>query len=108
MNRRRGSAHRAVEMGAPEITNLQRRPRRVVGQLHGIQRMLEAGRPSVDILTQIGAARSALHGVAVILLRAHLRRCVDKAVRAGQTDALNRYADEILTAMSRVHPRGDG
>ena len=49
---------------------------RLVGQITGIQRMVEEGRYCVDILTQIAAARSALDALGVELLTSHLESCV--------------------------------
>jgi DNA-binding FrmR family transcriptional regulator len=48
------------------------RVNRVVGQVAGIQRMVEEGRYCVDILNQIAAARSALDALGVELLTRHL------------------------------------
>jgi DNA-binding FrmR family transcriptional regulator len=52
------------------------RVNRVVGQVAGIQRMVEEGRYCVDILNQIAAARSALDALGVELLTRHLESCV--------------------------------
>lgn len=55
---------------------LRSRLNRIVGQMAGIQRMVEEDRYCVDILTQIAAVRSALDTLGVELLSEHLERCV--------------------------------
>ena len=55
------------------------RLRRVEGQVRGLQRLVDEGRPCLDILTQVAAAAKALDGVALLLLDDHLRRCLSDA-----------------------------
>ncbi|MEF9991016.1 MAG: metal-sensitive transcriptional regulator, partial [Peptostreptococcaceae bacterium] len=47
---------------------LQRRLKRIEGQVKGIQKMLEDERYCVDILIQISAIRSAINKVGTIIL----------------------------------------
>jgi DNA-binding FrmR family transcriptional regulator len=50
--------------------------RRIVGQVAGIERMIDDDRYCVDILNQISAARSALDALGIELLTHHLKACV--------------------------------
>jgi DNA-binding FrmR family transcriptional regulator len=52
------------------------RLRRIEGQIKGVQRMLEEGRPCRDVLTQLMAVRSAIDQVGVQVLDAEICRCV--------------------------------
>ena len=54
------------------------RLRRVEGQVRGLQRMIEDGRECEDVLTQLMAVRSALEQVSLLLLDAHIQRCLLK------------------------------
>lgn len=65
---------------------LQKRLRRIEGQVRGLQRMVETDTYCIDILTQISAATRALQAVALGLLDGHLRHCVSEAVAAGGAD----------------------
>ncbi len=47
-----------------------------MGQVAGVQRMIEEERYCVDILTQISAVRSALDALGIELLTNHLGACV--------------------------------
>ncbi len=78
---------------------LQGRLRRIEGQVRGIQRMVDDDRYCIDVLTQINAARAALEGVALLLLRDHTEHCVADAIRAGDGTAKVR---ELSDAVERL------
>jgi DNA-binding FrmR family transcriptional regulator len=50
---------------------------RIAGQVNGIQKMIESERYCVDILTQVGAIRSAVNQLGVIMLSTHLEKCLN-------------------------------
>lgn len=49
---------------------------RIIGQLEGIKKMIEANRYCPDILTQLRAVRSAVRSVEGNILQSHLQHCV--------------------------------
>ena len=49
---------------------------RMVGQMHGIEKMVEEERYCVDILTQVSALRAALDQFGLLMLSTHLESCV--------------------------------
>jgi CsoR family transcriptional regulator, copper-sensing transcriptional repressor len=71
---------------------LLKRLKRVEGQVRGLQRMVEEERYCIDVVTQVGAVRSALEEVALQLLDDHARHCV----AAGEAGA-----DELVEAVGR-------
>jgi DNA-binding FrmR family transcriptional regulator len=81
---------------------LQKRLRRIEGQVRGIQGMVEEDRYCIDVLTQIGAIQAALDKVALGLLDEHARHCVMGADDAEQTDK----TDELMAAVGRLMRRG--
>jgi DNA-binding FrmR family transcriptional regulator len=81
---------------------LQKRLRRIEGQVRGIQGMVEEDRYCIDVLTQIGAIQAALDKVALGLLDEHARHCVMGAADAEQTDK----TDELMAAVGRLMRRG--
>ena len=81
--------------------DLQRRLRRVEGQVQGLQRMVDQDRYCIDVLTQISAATKALQSVAVGLLEDHLRHCVTEAVAKGGREADDKVA-EATAAVQRL------
>lgn len=56
---------------------------RIEGQVRGIARMVEEDRYCVDVLTQISAIQAALDALGLQMLEAHLKGCVQDAVRSG-------------------------
>jgi CsoR family transcriptional regulator, copper-sensing transcriptional repressor len=63
-------------MRSGDRDRIQKRINRVVGQVSGIQRMIQEDRYCVDILHQISAVRSALDALGVELLTSHVQNCV--------------------------------
>ena len=80
---------------------IQKRLRRVEGQVRGLQRMVDEDRYCIDILEQVSAATKALQAVALELLDDHLAHCVSDAVRAGGDEAAEKL-DEASAAIGRL------
>jgi CsoR family transcriptional regulator, copper-sensing transcriptional repressor len=80
---------------------LQKRLRRVEGQVRGIQRMVDEDRYCIDILEQVSAATKALQAVALELLDDHLAHCVSDAVRQGGGEATDKLS-EASAAIARL------
>jgi len=51
------------ETSAERLEDVIQRLRRLEGQVQGVQRMVREGRSCLDVLTQLGAVRGALHEV---------------------------------------------
>ena len=80
---------------------VQRRLRRIEGQIRGLQNMVEDDRYCIDVLTQISSATRALQGVAMSLLDDHLRHCVADAIASGSGDASDKLT-EATAAVARL------
>jgi DNA-binding FrmR family transcriptional regulator len=81
--------------------DLQKRLRRIEGQVRGLQRMIDEDTYCIDVLTQVSATTSALQSVAIGLLDEHLRHCVSEAVAAGGPEGAAKVA-EATAAISRL------
>ena len=83
--------------------DLQKRLRRIEGQVRGLQRMVDEDTYCIDVLTQVAAVTKALQGVALGLLDDHLRHCVTEAVRSGgDQDGADGDEDKVAEAMGAV------
>jgi DNA-binding FrmR family transcriptional regulator len=71
-----------MEISNDVTADLQRRLRRVEGQVRGIQAMLAEQRECRDVVTQIAAATKALEQVGFKLLAAGLTTCLEDPERA--------------------------
>jgi CsoR family transcriptional regulator, copper-sensing transcriptional repressor len=80
---------------------IQRRLKRIEGQVRGVSRMVDEDVYCIDVLTQISAATRALQSVALELLGAHLAHCVHDAVAAGGPDGDAKVA-EAHAAIERL------
>lgn len=80
---------------------VQKRLRRIEGQVRGIQRMVDDDKYCIDVLTQISAVTSALQAVALELLNDHLGHCVAGALADGGQGADEKLA-EASAAIARL------
>jgi DNA-binding FrmR family transcriptional regulator len=81
---------------------LNKRLRRIEGQVRGIQGMVEEERYCIDVLTQISAVQAALDKVALGLLDEHARHCVVDGPEGLKADR----TDEMMAAVARLMRRG--
>jgi DNA-binding FrmR family transcriptional regulator len=80
---------------------IQKRLRRIEGQVRGLQRMIEEDAYCIDVLTQVSAATKALQAVALELLGEHLSHCVADAIATGGDTAADKLA-EATAAIGRL------
>ena len=80
---------------------VQKRLRRIEGQVRGLQRMIDEDHYCIDVLTQISATTRALQAVALELLEDHLGHCVARAVEAGGPEATAKVR-EAAAAIERL------
>lgn len=78
-----------------ETKRVLNRLARLTGHLESVSRMVEDGRDCSEVLTQIAAVRSALSGVAKIVLKDHIRHCLIDATQSGDTEAIDMLNDAI-------------
>ena len=64
--------------------DLLARLRRIEGQVRGIHRMVEAGRPCEDVLMQVSAVTNALRRVGVMMMGCAVTQAVQDALREGR------------------------
>jgi DNA-binding FrmR family transcriptional regulator len=84
-----------------ETKALKTRIRKIVGQLNGVERMIEVERDCAEILTQLVSARKALKSLSEKIIRSHLHYCIDSPQRPEEArrkmrellDVLQRYVD---------------
>jgi DNA-binding FrmR family transcriptional regulator len=81
---------------------LQKRLRRIEGQVRGIERMVDDDRYCIDVLTQIGAVQAALDKVALGVLDDHARTCVI----AAEGELRDERTAELMAAVGRLMRRG--
>jgi CsoR family transcriptional regulator, copper-sensing transcriptional repressor len=81
--------------------SLVTRLHRIEGQVRGIERMVEDDRYCIDVLTQVGAVKTALESLAFELLTDHVNHCVAGALESGDATAAADKSHELLAAVRR-------
>lgn len=87
--------HKSTPRDAAKQKKLTSRINRIIGQLSGIQNMLDDNRYCGDILIQIGAVESAPQGLGYLILEEHMETCVVEQIRQGNT-AIMAEAVELM------------
>ena len=75
------------------------RLRRLRGQVDGMERMLDANRPCIEILTQIASGQEALKGVGRLMMRNYLERCATEAIKSGRQEQV---FDELMDVIFKL------
>jgi DNA-binding FrmR family transcriptional regulator len=71
-----------MELDPEDVAALQKRLRRIEGQVRGLQQMLTDERDCRDIVTQIAATNKALEQVGFLLVSAGLTWCLEDPKRS--------------------------
>lgn len=87
--------HKNTPRDEREQKKLNSRINRIIGQLNGIQNMIDDNRYCGDILIQIGAVESALQSLGYQILQEHMETCVTEEIRRGNT-AIMAEAVELM------------
>lgn len=80
---------------ATDIQDLILRLKRIEGQIKGIQRMMEEGRPCREVLTQIMAARSSLDQVGVQVFQREVGECLSAGPGQGSAEQVRQLQETI-------------
>jgi DNA-binding FrmR family transcriptional regulator len=83
---------------ATKKDDVQKRLRRIEGQVRGLQRMVDEDTYCIDILTQVNSVIAALRAVGLGLLDDHVRHCVREGIEQGKGDE---KVEELMAAVSR-------
>lgn len=87
-----------------ELKNkLSQRLRRIQGQVHGIETMLDEQRDCKEIIQQLAAVQSALHGFSRVLLEEYAVECfLEKAGELGDRRAQETALRELIELAGRA------
>ncbi len=81
--------------------DLQKRLRRIEGQVRGIQRMLDDDRECQDIVQQMTAAQAALRTATDVFLHANARECLLRSAELDSTEQAE-LVDELFSLLART------
>ena len=81
-----------------EVKDLITRLNRIEGQVRGIRKMVEEDAYCVDVLTQVNAARCSLNSFSKVVLKSHIKSCVEEDVRNGSEEKI----DELVELLQKM------
>ncbi len=81
-----------------DVDAINRRLKKIEGQVRGVQKMVDQDKPCEDILIQIGAIKSALHKTGQIILEGHMHHCVLDGISSGQEEET---IDKLVSAVNQ-------
>lgn len=90
--------HKHVPRDEKEIKSLKNRLHRMVGQLNGIEKMIDDNRYCGDVLIQIAAVEKALQAFGYIVLQDHLETCVTEDIKNGDEEIM----DEVIELIKKL------
>lgn len=92
----------AINLPDDVRSGIDARLARIEGHVAAIRRMLSEGEDCDSLLVQASAVRSALNGVLVGLMEAHVDCCVVPCVASGRSEeAVGRFRRALETVLKR-------
>ncbi|HVA70649.1 MAG TPA: metal-sensitive transcriptional regulator [Acidimicrobiales bacterium] len=82
-------------------SSIQKRLKRIEGQIRGLQRMVDEDQYCINILDQVSATTHALRAVALNLLGDHLTHCLSEALAEGGPSRIAKV-EEAQAAIRRL------
>jgi len=80
-----------------EKKKLQNRMNRIIGQMNGINKMIEEDRYCDDILIQLSAINNSIKSLANSILENHLNSCVVDKIKDGDLNII----DDVMKIVKR-------
>ena len=71
-----------------ENEKLHNRLKRITGQVQAIDKMIEEDVPCEGVLSQINAAKSALHKAGQAILESHIKYCISEGMKNGDVEEI--------------------
>lgn len=86
--------------------SVEKRLKRIQGQIGGIRKMIAEDRYCVDVLTQTSAVVSALRGVEDLVMQNHLQTCVTDAIQGGDEGERQEKIEELMSVIGKFRKHG--
>lgn len=82
-------------------TDATLRLNRIEGQIRGLKKMVEEGRPCVEVLTQLASVQEALRGLTKLMIRNYLENCATEAIRSKSGDEIYDELMDVIFKFAR-------
>ncbi len=84
---------------SPEVIRVHK----ILGQLEGVERMIDSNRPCPQVLQQVQAAISGLTSLKMEILKRHLNECVTESTQTSNYSKLVGQILEIVQIQTRKY-----
>lgn len=81
---------------------INRRINKVIGQLNAINRMLQRGENSDDILIQINASKKAIHKIGQIIVEEELKKKIQRDINGDTIEDIIKSFEKTLDLYFRL------
>lgn len=78
-----------------EIKPMLNRISRAIGHLEHVKKMINEGRDTTEVLIQLSAVKSAINNTGLELLKDHIDKSIEQAVKEGDEEAVKGLKDAI-------------
>ncbi|HEC22837.1 MAG TPA: transcriptional regulator [Chloroflexi bacterium] len=86
-----------MKLKSPEDrSRINKRLRRIEGQVRGVQRMIDEGRDCRDIIQQLAAVRSAVQQAGLEVMRIYAHQCISDSESAMTPEEVVDYLVGVL------------
>ncbi|AEB10846.1 metal-sensitive transcriptional regulator [Marinithermus hydrothermalis] len=85
-----------TDLGPEVVESILKRLRRIEGQVRGLQKMVQEGRPCDEVLTQMTATKKAMESAANVILKEFLVLCAAEVAEGNAAKP-----DEIATVLKK-------
>lgn len=72
-----------TDLNGETLDGILKRLRRIEGQVRGLQKMVEEGRPCEEVLTQMTATKKAMESASTLILQEFLTLCALDIAKGG-------------------------
>jgi DNA-binding FrmR family transcriptional regulator len=89
-----------MKVSSPTVKDdLNKRLRRIEGQVRGVQKMIDEERDCGEIMQQLAAVRSAVHQATLALVRSYASECL---LKPSADSSPEEVVDSLIGILSRV------
>jgi DNA-binding FrmR family transcriptional regulator len=91
-----------VKIKSPTVKDdLQKRLKRIEGQLRGVQKMLEEDRECHEIVQQLAAVRSAVQGATLVFMRDYASDCLMNLETENDKETREMLVDDLIGLLGK-------
>ena len=81
---------------------LHNRLKRITGQVQAIDKMIEEDVPCEGVLSQINAAKSALHKAGQAILESHIKYCISEGMKNGDVEEIMKNFSKAMERFANM------